>query len=97
VQFLNSQPDLARRFIAGHRELTDWIRNNPDEAQRMITDEFLAAFGTRMSKVLLGQAWKRITLTNDVSLARLRVFLERANKAGFSQAVPDLSRLVEMP
>ena len=97
TNFMNSHRDIARRFVAAHRELTDWIRNNPDETQRMIADEFLAAFGTKMSNVLLAQAWKRIKPTNDVSLPRLRVFLERAKKAGFSQSVPDLSRLVEAP
>ncbi|MEA3028393.1 MAG: sulfonate transport system substrate-binding protein [Alphaproteobacteria bacterium] len=97
VHFLSSQRDLARRFVAAHRALTDWIRNNPDEAQRMITDEFLAAFDTKMSKVLLAQAWKRIALTSDVSPARLQVFSERAQKAGFTQNTADLSRLVEPP
>lgn len=63
----------------------------------MIADEFLAAFGIKMSSTLLAQSWKRINPTNDVSLPQLQVFLERARKAGFSQSVPDLSRLVEAP
>jgi NitT/TauT family transport system substrate-binding protein len=95
--FLNSQRDLARWFVAAHRELTDWIRNNPDETQRMITDELLAAFGTRMSKVVLAHAWNRIKVTNDVPLGSLQGFVEKASKAGFTPPQLDISRLVEMP
>ena len=95
--FMNSRRDVARRFVAAHRELTDWIQDHPDEARRMISDEFLAAFGTRMPTILLAEAWKRIKLTNEVPLPRLQVFLERAKTAGFSPSIPDLSRLVEAP
>ena len=36
AKFLAQKRDLARRFVAAHRELTDWIRQNPAEAQRMV-------------------------------------------------------------
>ena len=32
AKFLAQKRDLARRFVAAHRELTEWIRQNPDEA-----------------------------------------------------------------
>src|SRR5665213_3100612 len=91
TRFLTSKPDLARRFVAAHRELTEWIHNNPVEAQRMITEELLASFNTKLSAVLLTNAWGRIKVTNDVSLMALQTFLERAKQAGFIQAVPSLS------
>jgi hypothetical protein len=63
----------------------------------MITEELLARFNTKLSAVLLTNAWGRITVTNDISLAALQTFLDRAKQTGFIQSVPDLSRLVVSP
>jgi NitT/TauT family transport system substrate-binding protein len=97
AQFLTSQPDLARRFVAAHRELTDWIGNNPAAAQRMITEELLLRFKTNMNNVVLARGWQRIKLTNDVSLDSLQDIVERAKLAGYLRSTPDLSRLLQIP
>lgn len=89
--------DLARRFVAAHRDLTGWINANPEEAQRMVRDELRAGFRAEVSPELLGRAWGRMTVTADVSPAAFREFVEAAHRVGFLRAVPDLSRLVEAP
>ena len=35
-RFLTEHRDLVRRFAAAHRELTEMIRQNPEQAQRML-------------------------------------------------------------
>ena len=45
--FLAKNRDLAKRFVAAHRELTEWIRKNPEEAQRLARDELQATFRAR--------------------------------------------------
>jgi NitT/TauT family transport system substrate-binding protein len=82
VAFLAQNRDLARRFVAAHRELTDWIRKNPDEAQRMARDELRASFRLDMTPELVARAWSRMT---------------SAQKVGFLRDTPDLSRLIEAP
>jgi NitT/TauT family transport system substrate-binding protein len=97
VPFLTAQRDLTRRFVSGHRALTDWIGNNPAAAQRMITEELLLRFKTNMNGVVLARGWQRVKLTNDVSLNSLQDFVERAKVAGYFSSTPDLSRLLEAP
>src|SRR3954463_2544856 len=41
AKFLGQQRDLANKLWQAHRELTDWILKNPDEAQKMIKAELL--------------------------------------------------------
>ena len=45
----------------------------------------------------IAAAWKRIELTNDVSMESLKTFVSNAQKAGFLRGTPDLGRLVEKP
>ena len=97
VQFLTSQRELARRFVTAHRELTDWIGNNPAAAQRMIAEELQLRFKTNMNGVVLARGWQRVKLTNDVSLDKLRDFVEQAKLAGYYRSIPDLSRLLDVP
>jgi NitT/TauT family transport system substrate-binding protein len=42
--FLAGHEEAVRRFVAAHRELTEWIVRNPEEAQRMVTEELRLQF-----------------------------------------------------
>jgi NitT/TauT family transport system substrate-binding protein len=97
VDALAEHRDLVRRFVAAHLELTEWIKNNPEEAQRIVKEELLAETRTEMPDELLARAWKRISLTGNVSDTALQTMLAGAQAVGFLRGAPDLSRLVEKP
>ena len=97
AKFLAARRDLVRRFVAVHRELTEWIKENPDEAQRMIRDELRAQTRAEVSVELVARAWQRMTPTNETSLQAFQFMLSSAQQAGFLRAAPDLSRLIETP
>jgi sulfonate transport system substrate-binding protein len=97
VRFLATQRELVRRFVAAHRELTEWIKKNPDEAQRMLRDELRATFRADMSPELVARAWGRMTVTGDTSLAAFQSFVTMAQNVGFLRSAPDMARLIETP
>ncbi len=97
ARFLAEQRELVRRFVAAHRELSQWIVKNPQEAQRMLRDEMRAGFRADLSAELVARAWPRMTVTSDTSLKAFQEFVDNAKKAGFLRDVPDLARLVETP
>ncbi|MGO4525286.1 ABC transporter substrate-binding protein [Microvirga sp. 2MCAF35] len=97
ADFLAKNRDLARRFVDAHRELTDWIRKNPDEAQRMARDELQASFRLDMSPELVAKAWSRMVITPDTSREAFQSFVTSAQQVGFLRDTPDLSRLIEAP
>jgi len=97
AKFIGQQRDLARRFVAAHRELTDWIRSHPDEAQAMVRTELAAETRTETTPDLVAHAWRRIVLTAEISRDALERFVGKAQQAGFLRAAPDLARLVEKP
>jgi NitT/TauT family transport system substrate-binding protein len=95
--FLAQKPDVAKRFVEAHRELTAWIRQNPDEAQRMARDELQASFKVDMAPELVARAWSRMAITPDTTAAAFQSFMASAQQVGFLRGAPDLSRLVVAP
>jgi NitT/TauT family transport system substrate-binding protein len=97
VKFLNEDRELAKKFWQAHRELTDWISQNPAEAQRIVQAELVAETRAEMSGELIARAWKRIIFTSEIPRASIQAFVSNSQKAGFMRTAPDLSRLFETP
>src|SRR6202162_1943894 len=97
VKFLNEKRELANKFWQAHRELTDWILNNPEEAQKIVKSELIAETRSVMSAELIAHAWKRIIFTSEIPRASVQAFVANSQKAGFMKTAPDISRLFETP
>lgn len=97
AKFLDSNRDLLRNFVAAHQELTEWIKANPAESQRIIREELAAETRTPLPAELVERAWKRIIVTSDISQQTLDKFMSNAQSVGFLRGAPDLSRLIEKP
>jgi NitT/TauT family transport system substrate-binding protein len=97
VKFLGANREQLRTFVAAHQELTEWIKANPEEAQRMVREELAAETRTSMPAELIGRAWRRMVVTSAVSPEALAKFMANAQSAGFLRGVPDLAGLIERP
>src|ERR1700736_6689698 len=97
VKFLNEKRELANKFWQAHRELTDWILKNPEEAQKIVKSELMAETRSDMSAELIAHAWKRIIFTSEIPRASVQAFVVNSQKAGFMKTAPDISRLFETP
>jgi NitT/TauT family transport system substrate-binding protein len=97
AEVLAKQRELVRKFVAAHLELTDWIKNNPAEAQRIAREELLAETRSEMPEALVARAWGRIVPTSEVSPEALKSLVAGAQSVGFLRDAPDLARLIEKP
>jgi NitT/TauT family transport system substrate-binding protein len=96
-EFLDTRRDMARKFAAAHKELTEWIIKNPAEAQRLVRDELAAETRANVSQELIARAWKRIAQTHEVSRDAMAKLIASAQSVGFLRDVPDLTRFIEQP
>lgn len=94
---LEKQRPLISLFVKAHSELTEWIKNNPEEAQIIANDELGFQTRSKMPPELVKRAWARITLTDTVSIDALEIFFKNAQAAGFLRRSTNLSKLVEKP
>jgi NitT/TauT family transport system substrate-binding protein len=96
-KFLQEQPDLLRRFVAAHNELTQWIAAHPEEAQSLLRRELNAETRTNMPAELVANAWGRMKITTDLKLAEFQSWVKDAKKAGFLRGSADLSQFLVTP
>ena len=96
VKFLKERPDLLKRWIAAHVELTKWINDHPDEAKRILNDELKAETTKAIPQATLDSAWKRLEITYDPISASLIKSAEDAYRIGFLREKPDLSRIYDL-
>ena len=97
IKMFNERRALLARFVTAHRELTDWIKANPVESQRLAREQLEAESRSAISPELIARAWARIVLTDTVSPLALDKFFRNAQTAGFLRGTTDLARLIEAP
>jgi NitT/TauT family transport system substrate-binding protein len=97
AKFLRDRRELASKFAKAHAELTEWIQQNPDEAQKIVRNELSAETTRPIPAELISRSWKRLKFTTEISREPLEKFVRNAQKAGFMKGAPDLKRLVETP
>ena len=96
VKFLKERPDLLKKWIAAHVELTKWINEHPDEAKRILNAEIKAETTKALPQETLDSAWKRLEITYDPVSASLLKSAEDAYRIGFLKEKPDLSRIYDL-
>ena len=96
-EFLSANPDLCRKFAAAHRELTQWIRDHPQEAQQRVRDELSALTHKEIPLLLVQQAWTRLRFDDAISTEPFQSYVDQARLVGFLREEIDLSDLLWNP
>jgi NitT/TauT family transport system substrate-binding protein len=97
VKCLRDRRELVKKFAQAHAELTEWIQNNPAEAQTLLRDELAAETTRPIPAELIAQTWQRMQFTTTVATPVFNQFVKSAQAAGFMRGAPDLGRLIELP
>ncbi|MBB5037011.1 ABC transporter substrate-binding protein [Prosthecobacter dejongeii] len=94
VAFLKDRPELAKKLVAAHEELTEWIQKNPLEARKLIQSELKELTTKAPGEELLDRALPRVLLNTEVNRAGLDEMVISAQKAGFLKDIPSLDALL---
>ena len=92
--WLRHHPEQARLVIQAHRELTQWIIDHPEEAQRRVVEELTELTQAPMDPALVATAWKRLKLTDEIDLPGLEQFVQDAHSCGLLDFVPEVGKMI---
>jgi len=83
--FLKDHPDVVKNFLKGHVEATDFVNQNPTEAQQVANQAITQLTGKGLSSAVITQAWKNLTFTWDPLASTLRQEADDAKAVGLLQ------------
>ncbi len=95
-KFLQAHPELARRWVAAHVDLTTWITNHSNEAKEVVNAELKRLTGKPLPPAVLDSAWGRVRFTSDPIKESIAQSARWAFEQGhLGRKEPDLSELVD--
>lgn len=95
-KFLQAHPDLVRRWVAAHVELTDWITAHSDDAKTVVNAELKRIVGKPLPPAVLDSAWGRVRFTSDPIKDSITQYAKWAFEQGhLGRTEPNISGLID--
>jgi NitT/TauT family transport system substrate-binding protein len=97
TKFLQEHPDLTKKWLRTHVDLTVWINGHTSEAKKLLNQQIQAETGKALAPAILDDALGRLQVTYDPLREPLQRAARLAFQAGFlGRQMPDLSRLYDL-
>src|SRR6202163_4021754 len=97
TKFLHDNPDLVKKWLRAHVELTEWINGHLPEAKKILNLEVQAETGKALPPTELDEAFGRLQVTYDPLRSSLMTAAKSSFDAGFlGRQMPDLSGLYDL-
>ena len=94
---ISEHPNIVKKFLRAHVELTDWINSNQEQAKLIINQQLRKETGKALSKIVLDDSFSRIKVTYDPIRSSLLTSTQEAFAAGFlGHKQPDISGLYDL-
>jgi NitT/TauT family transport system substrate-binding protein len=96
-KFLESHPDLVRKWVKAHIDVTDWINKNLPEAKKILNSELKRLTGKALPDEVLDNAFNRLKVTYDPIKSSLMVSVRWAFEQGFlGKEQPDITGIYDL-
>lgn len=95
-KFLEQNPVIVKKFLQTHVEITDWIRQNPDQAKKVINEEIENETRKALPKDVLESAFQRVQFTYEPMEETVEKQADSAFQAGYLKKKPDLAGLYDL-
>src|SRR5262249_5596326 len=97
TKFLKEHPDLVKKWLTAHVEITDWINGHLPEAKKTLNEQIQRETGKALPPAVLEEAFGRMQATYDPLRSSLMKSANSAFEAGFlGRQMPDLSNLYDL-
>jgi NitT/TauT family transport system substrate-binding protein len=97
TKFLQAHPDLVKKWLQAHVELTDWINGHVPEAKQILNQQIQKETGKALAAPVLDDSFRHLQVTYDPLRQQLLRAAQLAFDAGFlGRQMPDLSRIYDL-
>jgi len=97
TNFLQAHPDLVKKWLQAHVELTDWINGHVPEAKQILNQQIQKETGKALAAPVLDDSFSHLQVSYDPLRQQLLRAAQLAFDAGFlGRQMPDLSRIYDL-
>ena len=97
TKFLKEHPDLVKKWLVAHVELTDWINGHLPEAKQLLNQQISRETGKALPADVMNDSFGRLQVTYDPLKASLFNAARSAFDAGYlGRKMPDLSGIYDL-
>ncbi len=97
TDFLKENPELVRKWLRTHIELTQWITDNPERAKQLVNQGIKKLTDKDLPGPVLDDAFSRLEVTYDPLPKTILTAADHAFELGFlGNTKPDLKSLVDV-
>ncbi len=83
TDFLDKHPEVVKELIAGHLAATDYVNNNPADAQAGLVAAINQLTGSTLDPDVISASWNNLTFTMDPVAPSLQSSADAAVSLGF--------------
>ncbi|MCA9820406.1 MAG: ABC transporter substrate-binding protein [Nitrosarchaeum sp.] len=81
--YVKENPEIIQRWLESHREVVEWINENPVET-RIIFSQFMKdAMGRSLSDSVIDESLAHLQITSDPMMSSIVTFAKRADNLGY--------------
>ena len=95
TEFLEQQPALVEKLLAGQVEANELVTKDPAKAQQLANAQIEKLTGKALKPEVVAAAWKRLTFTDDPIASSLKTSAANAEQLGLLKPV-DLSGIYDL-
>jgi NitT/TauT family transport system substrate-binding protein len=81
-KYLDKYPDVVKRLLEGQVAATDFVNQNPAEAQRAANNQIEKLTGKRVGEAVISASWKNLGFTVDPVASSLKASADAAVAVG---------------
>ena len=96
TKFVNENVEIINKIIKAHEDLTNWIKNNQNEACQRIQNEFIAQTKTNMPIEVIKNCINNIVLNTTVTKETMSEWINAAKSLNFipkNKEIPSINNL----
>lgn len=94
--FLMERPEIVRRWLEAHVEITIWENRNPEDAAELLNEEIERLTGKALPEQVLTMALSNMRCTWDPVASSLYASARAAWQSGFLEEEPDLEGIYDL-
>lgn len=96
TDFINKHPDIVKKFIKKHVELTQYINENTEKEKHIINAQINKLTKSSLKDDILDASFKRLIVTNNPEKECIESFIKVSKELGLIAEQPDVNEILNL-